>query len=961
MSFVKAYVCLIKPDNLIAKKVPETYNVCIMSKYNPHEIEAKWRNTWPKERKSYELQPGDEPYYVLDMISYPSSEGLHMGHWLPYTIADVWARYNTLLGKKVLSPVGFDAFGLPAENAAIKTSTHPTAYTQNSIKNFSRQLQEMGKMYDWSTLIDTSSPEYYRWTQWIFIQLYNAGLAYRKASLVNWCPNCQTVLANEQVINGRCERCDSEVAKRDLKQWFLKITDFADDLLNFDGLDWPEKVKTMQTNWIGKSEGAEVVFDVEGSNETIRVFTTRVDTLFGVTYVVVAPEYSEVLKLVAADKQSEVIAYIDAAKKQTDIERANDTRPKTGVFTGSYAIHPFTGEKLPIWVADYVLGSYGTGAVMAVPAHDERDYVFAQKYGLPIKHVIKPILGTPQENSEHRTSIVAVVYDPEQQKYLTIDWGDLGGTLFIGGGVDSNEDVVSAAMREIAEETGYTDLKFIKQTEQVHYHYFAHSKNVARNIDATGLLLELTSPKKRATELEQDEQGKFSVGWVSKGEAMAKVHDVLHGYVFDRLLNDSIYTSHGVLIDSGEFTGVDSSIARHQVADRLNEMGKGGRKTQYRLRDWLVSRQRYWGAPIPIVYCADCGEQAVNENELPIVLPPDAEFLPTGGSPLERHATFKDVTCQKCGKQATRETDTLDTFVDSSWYYLRYLSPRNTQNAFDKEQVAKWMPVDFYVGGTEHSILHLLYARFVMKALHRLGHVPYHEPFQTFFGNGMVYLDGKKMSKSKGNIVNPDEMVKLYGTDALRGYMLFMGPADQDVEWQQNGILGVSRFLGKIWSACQSQVEGGNIRPAVLQSAQLITKFLNAKHFNRCISQFMILVREFDANPITTGEAKLVLTLMAPFFPHIAEELWQQLGCESSVFASRWPDIADFAEINIDVTYAIQVNGKVRATITADSDADENTVVMQAKEIEGVARHLEGKSILKTVFIAGRTVNFVVE
>ncbi|HEY1074988.1 MAG TPA: class I tRNA ligase family protein [Patescibacteria group bacterium] len=929
-------------------------------KYNPHEIEAKWRSIWPKERDSYKLQPGDEPYYVLDMISYPSSEGLHMGHWRPYTIADVWARYNTLLGKKVLSPVGFDAFGLPAENAAIKNGRHPADYTVQSMGNFTRQIQEMGKMYDWSTLINTSSPEYYKWTQWIFTQLYKNGLAYKKAAAVWWCPSCQTVLANEQVISGECERCGSEVIRKNLSQWFFKITDFADDLLSFEGLNWPAQVKTLQTNWIGKSQGAEIDFKVVNSEDVIRVFTTRPDTLMGVTYIVVAPEHTLVTALMTDETKGKVEAYVLDASKKSDIDRMADDRTKTGVFTGSYVIHPITNAHIPVWVADYVVGTYGTGAVMAVPAHDQRDYEFAQVYDLPIQTVIEPVVGTPQEHPEYRQSIVALVHDPKQDRYLTINWGEMGGTLLIGGGREEGEDPVACAQREIEEETGYSNVAFINKTETIHHSYFAHSKNVARAIDAVGVSFELASDATTATRLEAAEQGKFTVEWLTADEADKRIIDPLHRCVFERFAKGNVYTGYGVLVNSGEFDGLTSEVAKDKIVAHLESQGRGRLTTQYRLRDWLISRQRYWGAPIPVVTCEKCGEQVVPDDQLPVVLPKDVEFLPTGGSPLERHPSFKHTTCPTCGGDAIRETDTLDTFVDSSWYFLRYTDPKNPSAPFSLEGVKAWLPVDFYVGGTEHSILHLLYARFVMKALHRLGHVPYHEPFQTFFGNGMVYLNGKKMSKSKGNIVNPDDMVKRYGVDAMRGYILFMGPADQDVEWQENGITGVSRFLDKAWQSF-AKVDSSNnatsLSPAIQKAYQDVNAHLQRFTFNRCISSLMIALNEVNGH-VNKAEAEVLIRLFAPFFPHFAEEVWSNLGHTSSIFEATWPEVK--IEASQTASYVVQVNGKLRATLDVLATAEENEVIALASELTAVKSHLEGKSIEKTIFVAGRIINFVV-
>lgn len=790
-----------------------------MGMYDPHKIEIKWQTRWPSERNSFIIPKGKDPCYVLDMISYPSSDGLHMGHWRPYTIADVWARYQTMRGKHVLSPVGFDAFGLPAENAAIKTKTHPAEYTKNSISNFSRQIKQMGKMYDWSTLITTSDPSYYRWTQWLFLQLYKNGLAYRKSAYVNWCPNCQTVLANEQAISGRCERCDSDVIKKELKQWFLRITDFSEELLNFKDLNWPESVKTLQTNWIGKSEGTEIKFTVSNSQFFVVVFTTRVDTLFGATYLVLAPEHELVHRITSPAQKNTVDNYIQAATAKSDIERQDVSKTKTGVFTGAFAVNPINNETVPIWVADYVLASYGSGAIMAVPAHDKRDYEFAQKYDLPIR------------------------------------------TVITNGGDDS-----------------------------------------------------LESP----------------------------------------------FVGDGQLVNSGQFSGMSSDRSIELITKKLEELNAGSNKVGYRLRDWLVSRQRYWGAPIPIVYCEACGEQPVPENDLPVVLPEDVEFLATGGSPLERHDLFKKTVCPKCANPASRETDTLDTFVDSSWYFLRFTDPKNTYCPYVKEQVEQWLPVDFYVGGAEHSILHLLYARFIMKALHRLNLVPYDEPFQTFYGNGMVYLNGSKMSKSKGNAVNPDDVIKRFGADALRGYILFMGPADQDVEWQENGIIGVSRFLTKVWNVCNGPyMDGEKVSQRARSAIRKIDELITARRFNRCISQLMITCKEFEKFGLTKPDAAIMTQLIAPFFPHIAEELWEKLGHSTSVFASTWPSInSDEAD---SFGLSVQINNKHYATLMVGLSSTEDEIVEMAQAEPTVSRGLEGKAVVKVIYVPGRTLIFIVK
>ncbi len=931
-----------------------------MTPYDPHAVEAKWRERWPRERRSYELSEGDNPYYCLDMFSYPSGEGLHMGHWRPYTIADVWSRYQTLLGKKVLHPVGFDSFGLPAENHAIKTKTHPAEHTQKAIANFKRQLTDMGTMYDWSTYVETSSPEYYRWTQWLFIQLYKHGLAYRKAAQVNWCPSCQTVLANEQVVNGRCERCGTEVIKKELRQWFLKITDFADDLLDFDGLDWPERVKTLQREWIGKSEGVELEFKIKDTDSSITVFTTRVDTLYGVTYIVLAPEHPLVNTITQTDKSHEVQAYQNEALNKAEIDRVADDKTKTGVFTGSYAINPATHEEIPIWIADYVLATYGTGAVMAVPAHDKRDYEFATTYSLPIKHVIEPMYlqttdpGKVRENEpfDEREAIIAIVKHWSEDKYLALKWKTVAWGTFVTGGIEEGQTAELAAIAEIAEETGYIHPKLVKNLGKVHGKFYHVPKQTNRWAKAQVLYFELEDDARQPTS--ETENSIHEVLWLTKNELENFLTPDTHRYSLRSLFGNSLFAGHGILVKSGEFSGMPSEEAAEKIT-----MAVGGKMTAtYRLRDWLVSRQRYWGAPIPIIYCDACGEQTVPESDLPVLLPHDAEFMPTGGSPLERHPYFKHVSCPNCGGAAVRDTDTLDTFVDSSWYYLRYTDPQNVTAPFNPEQVEAWLPVDMYVGGIEHAILHLLYARFMMKALHRLELVPYHEPFQRFVGNGMVYLNGQKMSKSKGNVVNPDEIVAKFGTDAMRGYICFMGPVDQDVEWQSNGIVGIARFLDRAWRIMTTVDESKTEMSRPIEEAYVsITQLLPKLQYNRCISALMTALNSWGDQRMSQYEAEIVTQLMAPFFPHFAEEIWEKLGHAESIFTSEWPHLSVAAQTH--TTYAIQVNGKTRATFDITVEADQSTIIEQAQS--EVHTYISNKNIIKTIVVPGRIVNFVVQ
>ena len=817
-----------------------------MQKYNFKEIEKKWQDYWQKN----ELHRADdhsikEKKYILDMFPYPSGAGLHVGHVESYTATDIYSRFLRLKGFNVLHPQGWDAFGLPAENYAIKTGIHPNITTKKAIKTFIRQIDSMGFSYDWSKEINSSDPTYYKWTQWLFLLFYKNGLAYKKKAKVNWCDDCQTVLANEQVVDGRCERCGNLVMQKDLEQWFFKITDFIEDqaindkeakgLINgLQDVDWPESTKTAQKNWIGKSEGAIVNFKVKNLCD-IEVFTTRLDTIFGCTYVVVAPEHALVKNQESRIKnQVEVNNYLEAAKKKTDLDRM-ETKEKTGVrLEGIEAINPFTGEEVPVFVADYVIGNYGTGAVMAVPAHDERDFEFAKKYDLEIKQVIT-----------------------------------------------------------------------------------SENKNIK--------------------------------------------------------VDESAFANDGVLINSGRYAGLSSSDARKEMTTWLEENGFGSLKINYKIRDWLISRQRYWGAPIPIIYCDDCGQVPVPEKDLPVVLPTDVDFKPTGESPLVYSKTFQKVNCPNCGKEARRESDTMDTFVCSSWYYLRYVDPKNDQVFADQDLMKYWLPVDVYVGGAEHTVLHLLYARFFTKALQKYGLIDFNEPFLKLRHQGIILAaDGSKMSKSKGNVVNPDEVVAQYGADALRIYEMFMGPLEDAKPWNTKGIVGISRFLEKSWKVvlekklidcgvdCEGSPEG---LPQMLhKTIKKVTEDIENFRFNTAISQMMIFINlasKFDSIPKSAVEKFLIL--LAPFAPHIAEELWHELGSEDSIFKQSWPEYNQSLIREETVNLVVQVNGKVRETLAVDSEITEESAKEIAMSSEKIKSWLDGKEIVKVIFVRGKLINIVVK
>ena len=820
----------------------------MMEKYIPQNIEKKWQKIW-HDTNAFEthFDLGKKKYYILEMFPYPSGN-LHMGHVRNYSIGDVVARFKKMQGFNVIHPMGFDAFGMPAENAAIQHGIAPAKWTYSNIENMTRQQKELGLSYDWNREVLTCREDYYKHTQKIFNMFYEKGLAYKKEAKVNWCEKCHTVLANEQVEEGKCWRCKTPVIKKGLSQWFFKITDYADRLLaDLDKLPgWPERVKTMQRNWIGRSTGTQFSFTVEGMDEKIFVYTTRVDTVYGVTYMVLAPEHPLVEKLIAHNPEKDKLeAFIFEMKNQNDLARTSEDAPKLGMPTGSYAIHPLTGERIPIWIANYVLYEYGTGAVMAVPEGDQRDWEFAKKYKLPIRMVI--------QNKEH--------------------------------------DLVLDNMEQAYDEDGY-------------------------------------------------------------------------------------------LVNSGEFDGLTSAEARQKITEKLEKMGIGEEKVNYRLRDWLISRQRYWGCPIPVVYCPTCGTVLVPDDELPVKLPEDVDFVTDATSPLETNKEFLYCRCPKCGGDAKRETDTMDTFIDSSWYFLRYCDPKNDKIPFDKEKCDYWMQVDQYIGGIEHAILHLLYARFFTKVLHDAGMVTASEPFENLLCQGMVLKDGGKMSKSVGNVVSPEEIVSQYGADTARLFILFAAPPEKDLEWSERGVEGSYRFLKRVWSIVgtyhQLALHDNTLskdelalRRKLHQTIAKVTEDLDGKFaFNTAISAIMELVndmykfaeahKEINAN-LKTEVLRNLLILLAPFVPHIIEELWQTLhASEKSVHEASWPVVDSSALVVDTVEIAVQVNGKLRATMEVSVFLQNNELEEKAKQLPGIQKFVEGKTIVKCIVIPKRIVNIVV-
>ena len=798
--------------------------------YNHREIEEKWRKRWEENP----VNPKDEDkkkYYCLDMFPYPSGNGLHVGHWRGYVISDVWSRYKLMQGHYVIHPMGWDAFGLPAENYAIKMGIHPAISTADNVKNIKKQIEQIAAIYDWDIEVNTTDPNYYKWTQWIFVQMFKKGLAYQKEMPINWCPSCKTGLANEEVVNGKCERCGADVTKKNLKQWMLKITQYADRLLSdLDDLDWPEKVKKMQTDWIGKSYGAEVEFQVDGMDEKLVVYTTRPDTLYGATFMVLAPEHGLAGALASEEQKAAVEDYIYQTSLKSSVDRLQN-KEKTGVFTGSYAINPMNKKKIPIWLSDYVLADYGTGAIMCVPAHDDRDFEFAKKFDIPIVQVISK---------------------------------------------DGKEEELEEAYTEAS----------------------------------------------------------------------------------------------GVMINSGDWNGRESADLKKEAPMIIEKMGVGRKTTNYKLRDWVFSRQRYWGEPIPIVHCPDCGAVPVPEEELPLLLPDVESYQPTdtGESPLSAMTDWVNTTCPCCGKPAKRETNTMPQWAGSSWYFLRYVDNKNDEELVSKEKADKYLPVDMYIGGVEHAVLHLLYARFWTKFLYDIGVVSFEEPFKKLFNQGMITgKNGIKMSKSKGNVISPDDLVRDYGCDSLRLYELFVGPPELDSEWDDRGIDGVYRFISRLWKLVSEHADDNAAESmAVLKERNRlvydITTRLEGFSLNTVVSGFMEhlnnLVAMAKDKAVDKETMRVYVRLLAPFAPHISEELYEMLGGEESVFFGGWPEYDEELLIEDEVEIAVQVNGKLRSTIRISKEADKETAVSMAKEALG--QKLSGQ-IVKEIYVPQRIVNIVVK
>ena len=935
---------------------------------NSKLVEEKWQKYWDK-HKTFEAVTGSskEPYYILVEFPYPSGSGLHVGHVRSYTAQDAMARMMRMQGKNVLFPMGWDAFGAPAEQYAIKNHIHPKEAVKENIKTFKRQMKTLGFSFDWDREFSTTDPEYYKWTQWQFLQFYKHGMAYKDTVPVNWCPNCKTVLSNEDAAGGVCERCGTQVEQKEKSQWMLRMSNYAEDLLTgLDDTNFAEKVKLGQINWIGKSIGAEVVFKVDGMDAEFTVFTTRCDTLFGATYCVLAPEHKLVDKITTKDKKDEVEAYKHACTLKNEMERTELNKEKTGVFTGAYAINPVNGVKVPIYISDYVLASYGTGAIMAVPAHDERDYEFATKFNIPIIQVLEEVTGTPHEGEAKKNSIVAILYDEASDKYLTVNWHEMGGRLFIGGTIKDGESALECAKREIGEETGYTDIELVYELPKINHHYYAYNKDKYFNIESTGFLFKLKSNTQNKQNLDDDE--KFDLEWVDRKVIEAEITDGLHKKTFEYAMKPGAMEGDGIHINSEFLDGLNKEDAINKMLEFLEEKNCGKKQVNYKMRDWIFSRQRFWGEPIPMIYCETCGWQPMNEEDLPLLLPDVAEYEPTdnGESPLAKITDWVNTTCPKCGGPAKRETDTMPNWAGSSWYFLRFMDSHNTHEFASMDAMKYWGKVNWYNGGMEHTARHLLYARFWVQFLYNIGLVPNKEMIWTRVSHGMVLgSDNQKMSKSKGNVVNPDDIINEFGADTLRVYEMFMGDYQSDCPWNTDSLKGCKRFLDKVLRLKEKVVDGDKYTPEleslIHKSIKKVQNDLVTMSFNTAISTLMILANNYDNREnITKEDYHLLLTLLNPIAPHITEELNEELGykpiCESS-----WPVYDEDKTIDEEKEIGVQVNGKLRASIKISIDESEESIKNKALNEENVKRHIEGKTIVKVIAIKGRIVNIVVK
>lgn len=968
--------------------------------YHPQEIEKKWQERW-WEKGIYEvdLDKAKKPFFNLMMFPYPSAEGLHVGNMYAFTGADIYSRFQRMQGKDVFEPIGLDGFGIHSENYALQIGEHPQKVAARTEKTFYRQLHQIGNGFAWKNTLETYDPEYYKWTQWIFIQLYKAGLVERKKASVNWCPSCKTTLSDEQVIAGLCERCRTEVEKKELEQWFFKITKYAPKLLNnLDWIDWSERTKIAQRNWIGKSEGALIEFPVSSFQFSIPTFTTRPDTIFGATFFVLAPESEWVAKLTKPKHRKVVSDYVEQARKKTEVQRLFTEKEKTGVFTGSYVINPATNKKIPVWVADYVVMGYGTGAIMGVPAHDQRDWEFAKEHKIPIKPVIKHVFKQSMRDKDHEELLVRLLDLSKKNKQKLIIGGGWAADIHVGYRVRNHEDLdLYVPYKDVIwwkEEMGkqgfmqkILDPKkderyYVEMSKEDNHPHYLWVDFVGIGTDKNGNIFDMEKGKKgvwKFTEKEAILKGNF------KGRNLFYfAPEVKKWFTFKMRDKDVIdlastglaaYEEEGKLINSGQFNGLLVKEGIKEITAWLKEKGVAKKQTQYRLRDWCISRQRYWGPPIPMINCSKCGWQPVPEKDLPVKLPYIENYQPkgVGKSPLAQAKDWVKTKCPKCKGPANRETDVSDTFLDSAWYFFRYTSTDKKDVAFDKKRIKKWLPVDMYIGGHEHAVLHLMYTRFLTMVFKDLGLINFEEPFKRFYAHGLLISEGAKMSKSKGNLVIPDEYIKKFGADTLRCYLMFLGPFDQGGDFRDRGIAGMYRFFSRVWKIAQKfSAKGGPEEKKVIhQTIKKVTENIQNLRYNTAIAAIMeyvnFLTRTSNKQQRTKGISReaieTLVLLLAPFAPHISEEIWSQvLKNKFSVHQQNWPKYDPRLIKEKRVTIVIQVNGKLRGQIEVSDQASviSDQVEKLAKKEKNVAKYLKGKKIKKVVFISGRLINFVV-
>ena len=1022
-----------------------------MKNYNHKKIENKWQKEWEKKGVYNAKSPStraklatgrlkNKKFYSLIEFPYPSGDGLHVGHPRPYIGMDIISRYKRMQGFNVLYPIGWDAFGLPTENYAIKTGKDPKVVTKENSNTFRRQIKSLGISFDWSREINTTDPKYYKWTQWIFLQFLKKDLAYKAKIAINWCPQDKIGLANEEVVNGCCERCGAKVEKREKEQWMLAITKYAERLdKDLDTVNYLPQIKLAQRNWIGKSEGAEINFVVrQDLTISIKVFTTRPDTIYGATYLVLAPEHKLVNLITTPSQKNYVTNYVTKSKKKSDLDRMNAEKDKTGVFTGAYAINPATKEKIPIWIADYVLASYGTGAIMAVPAHDERDFEFAKKYNLPIKQVIQPVFGIENKRDDvvHRNTITGIVKSRDGKKVLMLKWKEYDWLSGVIGGINEGELPEKAAEREVLEETGYKTRAIFVSPISIESHFYAEHKNEWRSRIDHPVVLELLSDEPEVVLPREKE--KHEIKWVDIKEIFASTMFGNNKLALELALSQSAYIGFNgkhkdSLVNSGQFDGLDSEKAKKEIVKFV----EGEEKITFKLRDWVFSRQRYWGEPIPVVHCEKCGVVPVPDKDLPVELPKVKNYQPTenGESPLANIKSFVDTRCPLCKGKAKRETDTMPNWAGSSWYYLRYTDPKNAKEFASMKNLRYWLGVDpvrsrardvvaspsdrgtatsngvdWYNGGNEHTTLHLLYSRFWHKFLFDLKLVPTPEPYKKRTSHRMILGEGGvKMSKSLGNVINPDEMVKIYGADTLRLYEMFMGPFDQSVAWSTESIIGARRFIEKVWRIAsylqqqensvsrKSHPEGegssaqnfpvadklvspdtltqdfllrnvnhsqrytGSLTKLLHKTIKKVSEDIEDMHFNTAISAMMILATEMEkTKTVSVKDFKMFLQILAPFAPHATEELWTMLGEKNTIHLSDWPKWHEGLIKDEEIKIAVQVNGKVKAEIIIPADDGEKEVTRKALAHKAILGFMAGRSVQKTIYVKNRLINIVV-